>query len=193
MIKPGKANIVDEIASFRPVLFRMAMLQLRDKAAAEDVTQEALLAAIETHHKYEGRAALRTWLISILRFKVLDSLRQLKRRGPTIDHSAIENELDTSDLAVLFDDTGCWATPKDAWTNPEAHVSQLDFFRVLEVCLTKLPANSSRVFLMREWLELTSDEICSETGVTAGNLRVLLYRARMQLRSCLDISWDRSQ
>ena len=193
MNKPGNANIIDEIAAFRPVLFRMALLQLRDKAAAEDVTQDALLAAIEAHHKYEGRAALRTWLISILRFKVLDSLRQLKRRGPTLDHGTIEDELDTSDLVVLFDDTGCWATPKDAWTNPEAYVAQLDFFRVLEACLTKLPANSSRVFLMREWLELTSDEICSETGVSAGNLRVLLYRARMQLRGCLDISWDRGQ
>ncbi len=188
-----KTSVIDEIATYRPILFRMALLQLRDAAAAEDATQEALLAAIQTHDKFEGRAALRTWLISILRFKVLDSLRQRKRQGLPVDPGQLDVELDTAKFAALFDETGCWATPKDAWTNPETHVARIEFFRILEACLTKLPTNTSRVFLMREWLELTSDEICSETGVTAGNLRVLLYRARMQLRSCVDVSWDRSQ
>jgi len=65
-------------------------------------------------------------------------------------------------------------TPKDAWSDPETNVERIEFLRVLEACLGKLPATTSRVFLMREWLELSSQEVCTEVNITAGNLRVLL-------------------
>ena len=66
------------------------------------------------------------------------------------------------------------------------------FFRVLEACLTRLPPRTARAFLMREWLELAPEEVSTELKVSAGNLRVLLYRARMQLRLCLDLGWERA-
>lgn len=186
-------NLSEEIASFRPVLFRLALLQLREKEAAEDATQDALIAAIEGQASFDGRAALRTWLVSILRFKVIDTIRMRKRIGPAIDPQMLIQEMDLSPFQQLFDETGCWATPKEAWTNPQAATEQNEFFRILEACLTKLPANTSRVFLMREWLEMDSDDVCAEVGIKPGNLRVLLYRARMQLRACLDENWSREQ
>ncbi len=191
MTAPQAIHIADEIASYRPILLRLAMLQLRDKASAEDATQDAMLAAIENQETFEGRAALRTWLISILRFKVLDALRNKKKHGPTISPQQLAEELDLTDCTALFSETGCWATPKDVWHDPQANLEQQEFFRVLDACLTKLPTNTSRVFLMREWLEFSPDEVCTELGVSSGNLRVLLYRARMQLRLCLDNNWER--
>jgi len=185
-------NITEEIAAYRMPLFRLALLQLRDEAAADDATQEALLAALESHTRFEGRSSLKTWLISILRFKVLDIIRANKRTLNASSLTALGDELDVSVFDVLFEENGCWTEPKDAWSDPQSHVEQLQFFKILDACLTKLPPLTARAFLMREWLELTPDETCSQIGVSAGNLRVILYRARMQLRHCLDLTWDRN-
>ncbi|MGH1417524.1 MAG: sigma-70 family RNA polymerase sigma factor [Hyphomicrobiaceae bacterium] len=193
MPEPRDIGFADEIAAYRPVLYKLALLQLRDQASAEDATQDAILAAIESKDSFKGRAKLRTWLISILKHKILDSLRAKKRQSPKTDPNALQRELDLAAFDPLFEDNGCWATPKDAWSDPHANVERIEFFRTLDACLTKLPTNTSRVFLMRSWLELNSDEVCKEVGVSAGNLRVLLYRARMQLRECLDRTWERPE
>jgi RNA polymerase sigma-70 factor (ECF subfamily) len=75
------------------------------------------------------------------------------------------------------------------WGNPDGTLEQKDFFRVLEVCLEKLPAQTARIFMMREWLELDTDEICKELAITSANAWVILYRARVRLRECLDLNW----
>lgn len=188
----NKTNLCNEIANFQPALFKLALLQLREKAAAEDATQETLLAAIENHKTFEGRSSLRTWLIGILKYKILDIIRQRRKLGPSFDPTELEHELDISAFDPLFEQSGCWATAKDVWSDPIGQIERLEFFKILEACLTKLPANTSRVFLMREWLGFNTEDICREIGVTSANVRVLLYRARMQLRQCLDENWDRS-
>jgi RNA polymerase sigma-70 factor (ECF subfamily) len=78
--------------------------------------------------------------------------------------------------------------PQD-WGNPDRTLEQKDFFRVLEICLEKLPAKTARIFMMREWLELETEEICKELAITSSNAWVLLYRARLRLRECLDLNW----
>lgn len=182
-------DFFDEIAALRPLLFRLAHLELQDKASAEDAAQEAVLAALEGLDRFEGRSSVKTWLISILRFKVLDILRAKKRLRPVADAAGLKDELDLSDFDGLFEDNGCWATEKDSWSDPQSNFERVEFFEILEACLTHLPSNSARVFLMREWLELASSEISERTDLTPGNIRVLLYRARMQLRTCLDKNW----
>ncbi len=186
------SNIVDEIATLRDALFHLALLQLRNKSEAEDATQEAILAALESHTGFEHRSSLKTWLISILRFKVLDIIRAKKRLLPVSNMAKLEEELDVTVFDSLFEENGCWSAPKDAWSDPHSHVEQVQFFKILEACLTNLSPTASRAFLMREWLELSPDETCAQIGVSSGNLRVILYRARMQLRHCLDLKWDRN-
>lgn len=188
------AGIVEEAVRFRPMLYRMALIQLKNPAAAEDATQETLLAVVEKGASFAGRSSLRTWLFSILRFKVLDIMRdqsRLKTRGKPRDDDELPADEAEMALDSLFDEQGCWTEAKDIWTDPHTVAERNAFFSVLEACMTKLPARSSRAFLMREWLELDPAEICDELGVSAGNLRILLYRARMQLRMCLDIHWER--
>jgi RNA polymerase sigma-70 factor (ECF subfamily) len=182
-------DLANDIARYRPLLYGLALLQLRDKTAADDATQETLLAALEGAPRFEGRSSLKTWLVAILRHKVIDIIRR-RSRPITVHPSRPEAELDISAFDALFDARGCWASPKDIWSDPETVVERVAFFKVLEACLTKLPPRTARVFLMREWLELPSDEISAELKISAGNLRVLLYRARMQLRLCLDVGWN---
>lgn len=173
------------------MLYRLALLQLRDNAAADDVTQETVLAALEGASGFRAQSSLKTWLFAILRHKMIDSLRARAKRVrlPGEDSNA---EFEITGFDTLFNTEGCWATPKDVWTDPESVVERKAFFRVLEACLTKLPPRTARAFLMREWLELAPEEVSAELKVSAGNLRVLLYRARMQLRLCLDLGWNRA-
>jgi RNA polymerase sigma-70 factor (ECF subfamily) len=184
----------DRAAKLRPTLYRLALLQLRDPSAADDVVQETLPAAVEGGRSFEGRSSLKTWLISILRYKVLDAIRaQAKARRVDAGSSRPPvDELDETEFDGLFDERGCWAESKDIWSDPHAAMESQAFLRVLEACMERLPPRTSRAFLMREWLELDPDEICGELALTPGNLRVVLWRARMQLRHCLDLTWDRS-
>lgn len=189
-----RKTIAEEAAEYRPLLYRMALTQLKNTAAAEDATQETLLAAIEKAESFERRSSLRTWLFSILRFKILDVMRdqsRARRRDSELPAEGSVSDDDTGTFDTLFDESGCWVDTKDVWTNPHTVAERDAFFKVLEACMTRLPARTSRAFLMREWLELDPPEICRELGISHGNLRILLYRARMQLRLCLDLHWQR--
>ncbi|MFM9881047.1 MAG: sigma factor-like helix-turn-helix DNA-binding protein, partial [Burkholderiaceae bacterium] len=75
------------------------------------------------------------------------------------------------------------------WQQPEQALQQNQFFEVLQTCIDRLPPKIGRVFTMREWLERDTDDICSELGITANNCSQMLYRARMQLRACLETTW----
>ena len=75
------------------------------------------------------------------------------------------------------------------WAHPEAALQQAQFFEALQACVGRLPPKVGRVFMMREWLEQEVDDICAELAITSNNCGVMLYRARMQLRECLDRNW----
>jgi DNA-directed RNA polymerase specialized sigma24 family protein len=95
---------------------------------------------------------------------------------------------------LLFDAGGAWREPPQDWgDDPEAALGQRQFFEVLEACVEHLPAAQGRAFLMREWLGLDTEEICKELAISSTNLWVLLHRARLRLRECLQAGWIDSQ
>lgn len=179
-------DLHQQLKAMRPALFRFAMLQLRNAPQAEDAVQEALLAVLEKPHNFAGQSSLRTYVTGILKYKIIDALRAAgkEKQLPTEDD---ESEADLIDS--LFKKNGHTVDTARAWGEPDATLEQKDFFRILEICLEKLPAKTARVFMMREWLELETEEICKELDLTTSNLWVLLYRARLRLRECLDINW----
>jgi len=170
----------------RGYLLRVAMLQLRDNDLAEDVVQDTLLAALQGATGFSGRSSLKTWLTGILKHKIVDAIRR-KAREPAFATFEEESQLD--DFDALFDDTGHWENPPADWGDPESQLSRQQFFDIVQFCLEKLPANTARVFMMREVMELTGDEICKELTITSTNLWVILYRARVALRQCLEQNW----
>ncbi|MGA0612980.1 sigma-70 family RNA polymerase sigma factor [Caldimonas sp. KR1-144] len=173
--------------AFRPRLLRYARMQLRNDAWAEDAVSETLLAALEKPEAFAGRAQPLTWLIGILKHKIVDQLRRQTRET----RLACDTDEDGSEALenALFDATGHFAELPADWGNPEASLGERQFVVVLDACVEKLPNQLGRVFLMREWLELETDEICKELGITSTNLWVMLHRARLRLRECLQLNW----
>ena len=172
-----------ELETLRPVLLKYAQLQLRNSAWAEDAVSEVLLVALEKPQSFAGRSQLKTWLIGILKHKLVD---QVRRNSREMSLTAEDGEdLDES----LFRPDGHWREPPQDWGDPEHCLAQADFMRVLEACVENLPGQQGRLFMMREWLELDTEEICKVLSISPTNLWVMLHRARLRLRECLQLNW----
>ena len=178
--------LCEQLEHLRPALLRFATLQLRNAAQAEDVVQDTLLAILEKPERFAAQSSLRTYVTAILKHKIIDVLRASKRecRIETQDDQSEDDVID----ALFQADGHTYQAPRQ-WGNPDATLEQKDFFRIMEICLEKLPASTARIFMMREWLELDTDEICKELQISTSNAWVMLYRARVRLRECLDLNW----
>ncbi len=168
-------------------LYRYALLQLRDEHLAEEMVQETLTAAWKGRERYAGKSSARTWLIGILKRKIIDHFRRGQREVLLEDVSpASDGDWDPADL---FREDGHWATPPNDWTNPEQSLNNQQFWEVLHACIDALPPRLARIFMLRELQEENSENICKELSITPSNLWTMLYRARMGLRRCLDGNW----
>lgn len=181
------ASFEEQLVEHRVYLMRFARLQLRNDAWAEDAVSETVLAALSKPQSFSNRSQLKTWLVGILKHKVIDMIR-INSREMAIPDSDTENESDELDKLV-FQADGHFAEPPNAWGDPHKTLQQHQFFQVLDMCIDRLPPALGRVFLMREWLELSCDEVCKELSVTPTNLYVQLHRARLRLQECLNIYW----
>jgi RNA polymerase sigma-70 factor (ECF subfamily) len=181
------SNFTVELESHRRYLLRVAQLQLRVVDAAEDAVQETLVAALGARDGFTGRSSVKTWLTGILKHKIVDAIRQRQRQPVVV--ASFDEETSLDDFDPLFKDNGAWQAPPADWGDPENALSRQEFMSVMEICLDKLPPNTARVFVMREVMELDTEEICKELTITANNLWVILYRARMSLRECLERNW----
>ncbi len=173
----------------RQQMMKFAVLQLSSFQQAEDVVQEALTSAFEHLKSFSGRAAFKTWVFAILKNKIIDLVRQ-KSRLVTIPELFDDQKSELS-IDELFDSAGHWhkyEVPK-AWQSPEEMMEQHDFWIVFDACLNDLPAKYAQVFMLREMIELSSEEICQKLELTISNLNVLMYRSRARLRECLEDKW----
>ena len=179
-------SLEQQLAQLRIPLLRYACLQLRSDAMAEDVVSDTLLAILEKPDAYSGASSLRTYATGILKHKVVDALRKRGREVPIepIDAQSMDDAID-----ALFREDGHWVQPPTAWGAPDHALEQSQFFEVLQRCIDRMPARLGRIFMMREWLELEVEQICEQLDITSNNCGVMLYRARMQLRECLDRNW----
>ncbi|HEX5091859.1 MAG TPA: sigma-70 family RNA polymerase sigma factor [Burkholderiales bacterium] len=183
---PPETDFRRRLEELRPYLLRFASLQLRDPAAAEDAVQEALLAALAGESSFAGRANLRTWLTGILKHKIVDTIRR-QAKEPTLPEDPDEALEDLDGLFARGE--GHWTERPAGWGDPDGALEQAQFFQALEMCLGRLPERTAKVFMMREHLGLETAEICKEQDITPTHCWVLLYRARMVLRECLQQTW----
>jgi RNA polymerase sigma-70 factor (ECF subfamily) len=181
------AAFVTELDSHRRYLLRVARLQLRDPDLAEDVVQDTMLAALKAREGYTGASTVKTWITGILKHKIVDAIRA-RQRAP-VALTELDEDTDIDEFDGLFKANGAWADKPAEWGDPESALSRQQFFEVLEMCLDNLPPKTARVFVMREVMELATEEVCKELAITPNNLWVILYRARMALRLCLEKTW----
>lgn len=180
----------DFLAELRRDMVIFARLQLRDDYLAEDVAQEAIAGALAGAKEFAGRSALKTWVFAILRNKIVDAIRE---RSRCINISALTPEGVGMDEAfdTMFKPNAHWtqeSRPRD-WKNPEEALRQEQFWVIFDACLHHLPENTARVFMMREFLEFETAEVCAELAISAANCHVILHRARNSLRRCLEKNW----
>lgn len=177
------------LSDLRRQMVKFATLQLSDAHLAEDAVQEAMIGALKNAKSFAGRAALKTWVFAILKNKIADVLRQKHRfvEASSLLHADEENE----DFSELFDRKGFWQSDERpaTWGNPQDSLHQNQFWTIFQICLEGLPGHQARVFMMKEFVELDSHEICATVGITTTNLNVMLHRSRLRLRECLENGW----
>jgi RNA polymerase sigma-70 factor (ECF subfamily) len=174
-------NPVNGIENYGDHLYAFALARVRDRAVAEDLVQETLLAALKARQNYSGASSERTWLTAILKHKLFDHFRSSSRMA-TFETDEEHDE--------FFDAAGRWLNPPaGVFATPESILEQKELFAVLQKCIDELPRKLGIVFTLREVDGMTSREICELLSVSPENLWVLLHRARLQLRKALESRW----
>jgi len=168
-------------------LFRFAILRVREAGVAEEMVQETFLAALQARDRFAGQSTERSWLVGIMKHKIVDHFRKVTREIPTDD---IERVGAGEDADGAFDQGGHWkagmSAPLDWPDNPAGALEQRQFWDVLKRCLGELPPRMAQTFTLREVDEVSTEAICSMLKITPNNLWVLLHRSRKHLRQCLE-------
>jgi RNA polymerase sigma-70 factor (TIGR02943 family) len=176
----------ERVAAAQNYLLRFARQQLRNDAWADDVVAETMLAALEKPENFHGKSSLNTWLVGILKFKIIDCLRAHKRE---IASSANDEDFDPEDAPYANRTNPFTEDDAHQLPNPETTLQSYEFLANVDRCLAQMPSNMSRVFYLGEWMGYSTSEICEELKITPSNAWVLLHRARGKLREHLHNGW----
>lgn len=166
-------------------LFRYAFFRVYETAVAEDLVQETFLAALQSFKNFQHRSSIKTWLTGILKHKIIDHFRKKAKEQQIDDVEPHMNKLED-----FFDQNGHWKIKPAKWNaDPQKLFDQKEFIKVLHKCLSELPDRQAGAFILREIVGESTKEICKILNISTTNSWVLLHRARMYLRRCLEISW----
>ncbi len=177
------------VESHGDYLYRFALLRVHHTELAEDMVQETFLAALKSTAGFEGRSSERTWLVGILKNKIIDHYRKNARM---VGFSETFSAEDLPDFQSDGKGKGHWkpASAPSGWgRNPQKFLESTEFNTVLALCLGYLPRQLATVFSAREIEGWKTEKICKEFSITTSNLWVMLHRARAKLRRCLDVNW----
>ncbi|GAB6140389.1 sigma-70 family RNA polymerase sigma factor [Methylosoma difficile] len=167
-------------------MYRFALNRLHSEELAEDMVQETLLAAWQAFDKFTGQSSERTWLIGIMKHKIIDHYRKNYRESDSLDEFADDDAL----MAHAFDDHGHWKIKLISWGTPDSAFSDNQFWQVFHRCLARLPKAMSDLFMLRAVDGLAAEECCKLLAMeTTNQLNVALSRTRFKLRQCLEVHW----
>ncbi len=186
-LQGATAPLNDQLPALRQRLLRHARRVMHDVGSAEDLVQDTLLAVFEREAQRRGDASLTTWATSILKNKIADWYRAPVRRRMV---QLPDDDAQPGDsIDALYDAEGAYTDPVPPWQQPENQAETRQMMGVLNGCMSELPSQTGRVFMMREWLGFETAEIAERLGLSADNCRQLLHRARMGLRGCVQQRW----
>lgn len=167
-------------------LFHYALYKVSDEETAQDLVQETFMAGLKGQDSFKGNSSERTWLVSILKRKIIDHYRKSSVRKTTVN----------TDFSAPFHAEGAF---KHHWTDDGApgkwniekshDLEKDEFQRILEYCLSLLSSQWREVFHMKMMEECSGEEICKELDITSSNLWVIIHRAKLKMRSCLEKNW----
>ncbi len=167
-------------------LFNYAVGRVSDAEIAKDLVQETFLAGLKSAKNYKGTAAERTWLIAILKRKIIDYYRKINSKKGKAEVRI--------NYAAGSDSEGDWleeqvADPFSIQENDAVENEELGM--AIQSCIAKLPKKQSLVFTMKTIQGISTEDICNELGINPSNLWVMVHRARTALMGCLNENWYR--
>ncbi|MGB5693721.1 MAG: sigma-70 family RNA polymerase sigma factor [Flavobacteriaceae bacterium] len=172
---------VDQYADY---LFNYAIARINDEEVAKDLVQETFLAGLKSAKNYKGTAAERTWLIAILKRKVIDYYRKINSKKGKAEIRINYNSGNESDGDWLEEQV---ADPGSILENDFIENEELGL--AIQECISKLPKKQAAVFTMKTVRGLNTEDICNELGINPSNLWVMVHRARTALMGCLNEIW----
>jgi RNA polymerase sigma-70 factor (ECF subfamily) len=174
------------VRKYSDILYSYAINHGFDDDGAKDMVQDTFLSAWQSMDSYHGKASVKNWLFVILKSKISDHFRK------AVNKIAIEAVRQEYNEDAFFDEEGHWreeAYPKEWHVNLSDPLESKDFYKVLRSCKNRLKEIQSAVFVMKYVDEKESEDICKDLGITSANYWVLLHRAKVQLRACLEKNW----
>ena len=175
-------------------LYNYTIVRVNDREKAEDLVQETFLAGLKAKENFLGKSTERTWLISILKRKIIDTYRK-QYASKESSMSEFEQDISDGDFYRAEDPfRGHWLEGKGPHSHsllPEGEIEQAELMQIIQECISKLPPNLASAFVMKMIDEAESDEVCKELGITSSNLWVMLHRARLKMRECVESKWLR--
>jgi RNA polymerase sigma-70 factor (TIGR02943 family) len=176
------------VDQYSDILFRFALQRVRDTSIAEELTQETFLAAMRAKDRFKGQSSEKTWLFGILKHKIIDHYRRQNYERSDMN---VEDLAETTD--AFFSNNGKWRIQPTSWDiNPGEALEQKEFMNAFYRCLSQMSQRLADTFVYREVDGLSTEEICKVMEITATNCWVMLYRARMLLRRCIEINWTQT-
>lgn len=177
------------VENYSNMMYRYLMMRVKYKEVAEDIVQETFIAALGARSNFSGECSEKTWLFSIMKFKLADYYRKHYKTTPA------ENIADSEFLGQYFDhddDANHWkeSTKPQTWhADVDQCFEQKEFQGVLEDCLQKVPSKTASVFTLKYLEDQDSKEICTLLDISEANLWTLMHRAKLMLRACLEKNW----
>jgi RNA polymerase sigma-70 factor (TIGR02943 family) len=187
-MRNGKQNKLDPsqwVGSHADYLFNYCLRRIYSREIAEDLVQETFLAAYKAKDTFKGNSTERTWLVSILKRKIVDHYR----------HKAVRKEEPAENFELPFyqsgNKQGKWKPEKrpQNWETEDRTLEQEEFYKILEFCLSLLPEKWKSTFSLKIFEEISTDQVCKELNISKSNLWVILHRSRLKIRECLEKNW----
>lgn len=172
------------IDNYADYLFNYAISRVNNSDLSKDLVQETFFAGLKSAKNFQGKASERTWLVSILKRKIIDHYRK------------INSKKGQAEVRMNFyddgDNEGNWIEERvpQSWNNAsEKKIENEELRSQIDICIDKLPEKYALVFRMKTIQEFETEEICKELDISASNLWVMIHRARTQLRKCMEDNW----
>lgn len=181
-----KANPGQWLKLYGDMLYQYALPRVNNTLIAEDLVQETFLSALKGLEGYKGQSSEKNWIFSILKNKIIDHYRK-KASGPAIT-TMPDLQLAAEDW---FNDEGRWAgdkAPRD-WHEAENPTERKEIQKIINWCKDHLKTVQQHVFILKYMEDLGADEICKVLNISSSNYWVLIHRARLQMRDCVEKYW----
>ena len=184
------------VERYSDYLYSFAYARLRKEEVAEDLVQDTFFSALRARDTFLANASEKTWLISILKRKIIDHYRKKSTQN---ELSILDKPIEGEDGSSISDHffgmaagSGHWAegaTPQPWRRDFETSVESDQFYDILKKCITKMPEKTAAAFTLKNFDDMDTEEICKELNISASNFWVMMHRAKLLLRECMEKNW----